>query len=81
MVAVAAKTFLLPPGRRIAYILYLVPEDWSDEDGGALDLFSSENGQPTKVAKSIVPSFNAFAFFEVSPTSYHQVRKQTFLQN
>ena len=26
-------------GRRIAYIYYLVPKDWSKEDGGALDLF------------------------------------------
>jgi Rps23 Pro-64 3,4-dihydroxylase Tpa1-like proline 4-hydroxylase len=60
-------------GRRIAYILYLVPEDWSSEDGGALDLFSSQNGQPSKVIKSILPSRNAFAFFEVSPASFHQV--------
>ena len=50
-----------------------MPEDWTAEDGGALDLFSSENGKPTKVAKSICPSFNAFAFFEVSPASFHQV--------
>jgi hypothetical protein len=50
-----------------------VPEDWTAEDGGALDLFASENGKPTKVAKSICPSFNAFAFFEVSPASFHQV--------
>jgi len=50
-----------------------VPEDWTAEDGGALDLFSSENGKPSKVAKSICPSFNAFAFFEVSPASFHQV--------
>jgi Rps23 Pro-64 3,4-dihydroxylase Tpa1-like proline 4-hydroxylase len=64
----------LNTGRRIAYILYLVSEDWSAEDGGALDLFSSESGNPTKVAKSIVPSRNAFAFFEVTPASFHQVR-------
>lgn len=25
-------------GRRIAYILYLVPEDWNQEDGGKYDL-------------------------------------------
>ena len=28
-------------GRRIAYILYLVPQDWSERDGGQLDLYSS----------------------------------------
>ena len=27
-------------GRRIAFIYYLVPEDWSQKDGGNLDLFS-----------------------------------------
>ncbi len=38
-------------GRRIAYILYLVPESWNAEDGGALDLFSSdEDGQPDEVS-------------------------------
>ena len=26
-------------GRRIAFVYYLVPEDWSNEDGGNLDLF------------------------------------------
>lgn len=26
-------------GRRIAFILYLVPEDWSEEDGGHLELY------------------------------------------
>ena len=27
-------------GRRIAFIYYLVPEDWSSKDGGNLDLFN-----------------------------------------
>ena len=37
--------------RRIAFILYLVPEDWSAKDGGCLDLFATnENGEPTKVS-------------------------------
>ena len=26
-------------GRRIAFIYYLVPENWCEDDGGALDLF------------------------------------------
>jgi Rps23 Pro-64 3,4-dihydroxylase Tpa1-like proline 4-hydroxylase len=58
----------------------LVPEDWSADDGGALDLFASENGQPTKVSKSVVPSRNAFAFFEVSPASHHQVEHGSRVQ-
>ena len=31
-------------GRRIAFILYLVPKSWKEEDGGYLDLFST-NGK------------------------------------
>ena len=31
-------------GRRIAFILYLVPEDWGPADGGGLQLFSTGNG-------------------------------------
>ncbi|KAL9653005.1 hypothetical protein ABK040_015520 [Willaertia magna] len=64
--------------RRIAYIIYLVPEDWNNEDGGHLDLFEVDNArldQPVKVGASVVPSFNSISFFEVSPVSYHQVRE------
>ncbi|KAG0301089.1 Prolyl 3-hydroxylase ogfod1 [Dissophora globulifera] len=60
-------------GRRIAFILYLVDEDWSEADGGALDLFSSEAGYPVDVAQSLVPVRNTLAFFELSSVSYHQV--------
>lgn len=61
-------------GRRIAYILYLVPSDWTAFDGGALDLFSvGADGEPTSVHTSLVPEWNSFVFFEVSPVSYHQV--------
>nr|XP_032827084.1 prolyl 3-hydroxylase OGFOD1 [Petromyzon marinus] len=60
-------------GRRVAYILYLVP-DWSEEDGGALQLFGvDENINPLSVVKSLVPAWNTLVFFEVSPMSYHQV--------
>jgi Rps23 Pro-64 3,4-dihydroxylase Tpa1-like proline 4-hydroxylase len=61
-------------GRRIAYIWYLVPTSWNKTDGGALDLFNTDDaGHPGSVVKSIVPSFNSFAFFEVTPKSFHQV--------
>ncbi|KAL5015666.1 hypothetical protein ScPMuIL_005255 [Solemya velum] len=61
-------------GRRIAYILYLVPPSWTEADGGALDLYNTdEQGQPKDIVKSIVPSRNTLAFFEVSPVSFHQV--------
>ena len=62
--------------RRIAFILYLVPGEWSDKDGGAFDMFDrDENGQPKNIARSYYPKWNNFVFFEVTPQSYHQVRE------
>ncbi|KAJ1972417.1 putative component of NuA3 histone acetyltransferase complex, partial [Dimargaris verticillata] len=61
-------------GRRIAYIIYLVDEDWSAKDGGALDLFAKDDhNQPQEIVHSVVPQWNTFAFFEVGATSFHQV--------
>ncbi|CAG8566721.1 3552_t:CDS:2 [Ambispora gerdemannii] len=61
-------------GRRIAFIIYLVDENWGKDDGGTLDLFDIDSqGHPNKVKRSIIPEWNSMAFFEVSPTSYHQV--------
>ena len=61
-------------GRRIAYILYLVDEDWEKCDGGTLDLFAvdSEN-RPTSIVSSVIPQWNSFSFFAVTPSSFHQV--------
>uniref|UniRef100_A0ACB8E9T6 Prolyl 3-hydroxylase ogfod1 n=2 Tax=Sphaerodactylus townsendi TaxID=933632 RepID=A0ACB8E9T6_9SAUR len=60
-------------GRRIAFILYLVPP-WDRSDGGTLDLFSTDDHfQPQQIIKSLVPSWNSLVFFEVSPVSFHQV--------
>jgi len=59
--------------RRIAYILYLT-DDWSEEDGGTLDLFDTdEKGSPRQVVKSLIPEYNSLVFFEVVGNSYHQV--------
>ena len=61
-------------GRRVAYILYLVDEDWNSEDGGGLDLFNVDsNGQPDKITATVQPEWNSLAFFAVTPTSFHQV--------
>jgi len=60
-------------GRRIAFILYLVPA-WKEEDGGNLELFETDkNGNPGCVSRRLVPSDNSLVFFEVSPVSFHQV--------
>lgn len=59
--------------RRIAYILYL-SKGWTEEDGGALDLFDTdEHGSPMKVVRSLIPEYNSLVFFEVVDKSYHQV--------
>ena len=59
--------------RHIAFILYLV-EDWNEKDGGALQLFSSDNdGYPDKIVQSLYPQLNTMVFFEVSHSSFHQV--------
>ena len=60
-------------GRRIAFIMYFV-KDWTEEDGGTLDLFKlNDIGQPIEIVKKIVPETNAMVFFEVTEKSYHQV--------
>ncbi|KAK5873922.1 hypothetical protein PBY51_018920 [Eleginops maclovinus] len=60
-------------GRRVAFILYLVPP-WENSDGGTLDLFTTDSHlQPECVVKSLVPSLNTLVLFEVSPVSFHQV--------
>ncbi|XP_036441810.1 prolyl 3-hydroxylase OGFOD1 [Colossoma macropomum] len=60
-------------GRRVAFILYLVPP-WDLSNGGTLDLYSTdEHYQPVSIVKSLLPSWNTLMFFEVSPVSFHQV--------
>jgi len=60
-------------GRRVAFIMYLT-EEWSEEDGGLLELFDTDSdGNPNKVVQKLLPKNNSFAFFEVSPVSFHQV--------
>uniref|UniRef100_A0A3Q0R0N9 Prolyl 3-hydroxylase OGFOD1 n=1 Tax=Amphilophus citrinellus TaxID=61819 RepID=A0A3Q0R0N9_AMPCI len=62
-------------GRRVAFILYLVPP-WQSSDGGTLDLYTTDSEccfQPQSIVKSLVPSWNTLVLFEVSPVSFHQV--------
>ena len=49
-------------------------KDWSEKDGGTLDLFDRDaNGDPKDVVKRLVPKNNSLAFFEVTEKSFHQV--------
>ncbi|OTF77654.1 2-oxoglutarate and iron-dependent oxygenase domain-containing protein, partial [Euroglyphus maynei] len=67
--------------RKIAFILYLVDDQWSATDGGELELFATEtpdtNGnydaQPSKITARLTPKSNTFTFFEVNQSSFHQV--------
>ena len=58
-------------GRKIAFLLYL--STLKRGEGGSLDLYYSKQGKPVEIVEKIFPKFNTFAFFEVSPTSFHQV--------
>jgi len=67
--------------RAISFILYLTdPEEtWTETDGGALELFDKEEGEPlprTYPSKFILPNWNKFVFFEVKPgESFHAIQE------
>jgi prolyl 3-hydroxylase /prolyl 3,4-dihydroxylase len=75
--------------RKVSYILYLVDDDWSSKDGGALELYaastsngsSSSNGAAVPDAVPVVrhtPKFNTLCMFEVKPgVSFHSVQEVT----
>ena len=71
--------FLLPhddqvEGRIIAYSLHLTPEI-TEETGGALNIFKANKEGKSKLVNSILPEYNSLIMFEVSKTSWHQVRE------
>ncbi len=59
--------------RKIAYFYYL--SSLNPDDGGELNLYASAKNKPTTIAATIRPQFNTFAFFLVSPKSFHQVEE------
>ena len=81
-----AGSFLLPHsdcrdemGRLIAFAYYLLPRESSV--GGELEMFAvdMDGGEVvrTEAAGTIEPRGNRIVFFEVSPSSIHQVREVT----
>lgn len=60
--------------RKFAFIFNL-SKNWTKEDGGKLELFSSKNKEPQEIEKSIIPQFNQFNIFKVTPTSFHQIEE------
>ncbi|KAJ2777226.1 putative component of NuA3 histone acetyltransferase complex [Coemansia javaensis] len=64
--------------RKIAYILYLVDEQWDERDGGALALFATDqDGHPTDAVARIVPEFGSMGFFLTGHASFHTVEEVT----
>ncbi|HLD12836.1 MAG TPA: 2OG-Fe(II) oxygenase family protein [Candidatus Nanoarchaeia archaeon] len=61
-------------GRKVAYI-YNLSDNFVGTDGGALRLFSLQQGHPMKVVKSVLPSFNTLTLFTVRPDSFHDVQE------
>jgi Rps23 Pro-64 3,4-dihydroxylase Tpa1-like proline 4-hydroxylase len=61
--------------RRVAFVLYLVDESWTEHDGGQFDKYGLDfRGAPTmEPVESFTPSWNTLVFFEVSMWSHHQV--------
>lgn len=60
-------------GRSLAFMIYLSSLDKAD--GGELSLYESIDSKPTTIAKQIIPQANTFAFFTVTPTSFHRVNE------
>lgn len=61
--------------RKIAFILYLTT--LTEEQGGALALFTDSDGLPNKKAKAYQPVANSIAFFTVNKKSWHEVEEVT----
>ncbi len=70
--------YLLPhddrlESRKVAFMLYC--SSLRTKEGGQLDMFSSDQHNPTLVQQSYCPEENTFIIFEVSHKSWHQVRE------
>lgn len=68
--------------RQIAFVYYLSPwmVEWTDQMGGALELFESDasTGQPKyPIVEKFPPRNNQFVFFRVCKNSFHQVGEIT----
>jgi Rps23 Pro-64 3,4-dihydroxylase Tpa1-like proline 4-hydroxylase len=76
--------------RKVSYILYLVDDEWSPADGGALELYASSTPLPSassnngiKVPETFpcireTPKYNALCLFGVEPgVSFHSVQEVT----
>lgn len=66
--------------RKVSFIIYLTEDNWKREEGGCLELYESEDSQKSVPrvfpSKTILPTFNTMAFFQVQPgVSFHSVQE------
>jgi Rps23 Pro-64 3,4-dihydroxylase Tpa1-like proline 4-hydroxylase len=62
--------------KRIAFFLFLGPDDWEAEDGGALELFNvTQQFQPSAVGHRIHPKLNTLVILETTPNTFYQVNR------
>ena len=61
------------PSRKIAYVMHF--SSLKPRDGGALCLFASRNGTPTRIVKRILPRENALVIFPITRKSHHMVEE------
>ena len=58
--------------RLVSFVLYLVDEDWSEEDGGAFELFPVVDGEPSPIPCNRVDcKWNSLLLFKVEPGKSH----------
>lgn len=69
-------------GRLVAFIYYLVDRDWTPEDGGSLQILSSDSKDaansrlnPTTVNCSLCPKANSLIYFRTTEKSWHAVEE------
>jgi len=65
--------------RLVSFVLYLVDEEWAEQDGGAFELFGVADGEPTLAPVHAVPCrWNSLLLFKVEPgRSHHAVAEVT----
>ena len=62
-------------GRRIAFIYYLVPEDWTENDGGALDLFATNGDEDISLKSKVKINFSNVFCRRKSTFSYCEITR------
>jgi len=59
--------------RKIAFLVYI--SDFSDAEGGALEIWDNDGKNPTRIVDKIIPKANSMVLFEVSEKSFHAVEE------